>query len=111
MQNAVAKKSTTRVERGPQRPHRVVMLTYPDAQILDITGPLEVFARTSRWLRDHQHLSYSAYDIELVAPAPGPVVTSGGLSLVASAGLAKAKPADTLLIGGGVGYVQAMQDA
>jgi hypothetical protein len=34
-------------------PHRVAMLGFPQAQILDITGPLEVFARTSRWLRDH----------------------------------------------------------
>jgi hypothetical protein len=28
------------------------MLGYRDAQFLDITGPLEVFARTSRWVRD-----------------------------------------------------------
>ena len=25
------------------RTHRVVMLAYPDAQVLDVTGPLEVF--------------------------------------------------------------------
>ena len=40
----------------------------PSAQILDITGPLEVFARTARWLRDHRDLQRNAYEIELVAP-------------------------------------------
>ena len=30
--------------------HTVSMLIYPDVQILDVTGPLEVFARTARWL-------------------------------------------------------------
>jgi transcriptional regulator GlxA family with amidase domain len=28
------------------------MVVYPDVQILDVTGPLEVFARTARWLVD-----------------------------------------------------------
>jgi len=36
---------------SPRTPHTVVMVGFEDAQILDITGPLEVFARTSRWLR------------------------------------------------------------
>ena len=48
------------------------MLGFPKAQILDITGPLEVFARTSRWLREHQDLQFDAYEIELVAPRAGP---------------------------------------
>jgi len=28
------------------------MVVYPDVQIVDATGPLEVFARTARWLMD-----------------------------------------------------------
>ena len=28
-----------------QRPRHVVMLAYPDVQMLDVTGPLEVFFR------------------------------------------------------------------
>ena len=51
----------------PRSPHRVVMVGFEDAQILDITGPLEVFARTSRWLREHARLATDAYVVELVA--------------------------------------------
>src|SRR2546429_4726223 len=42
--------SAARVRR---RPHHVVMLAYPDVQILDVTGPLEVFSRAARWMQDH----------------------------------------------------------
>ena len=83
---------------------RIIMLGYADAQILDITGPLEVFARTSRWLRDHRHLRFDAYPIELVAPRAGWFVTSGGLRLQAAGSYAKAGKAHTLLISGGIGY-------
>ncbi len=38
----MARDSPTRRHR---RPHRVSLVTFPDAQILDVTGPLEVFRR------------------------------------------------------------------
>ena len=34
------------------RTRRIVMLAFPDAQIIDITGPLEVFGRAARWMTD-----------------------------------------------------------
>jgi transcriptional regulator GlxA family with amidase domain len=86
------------------------MLGFPQAQILDITGPLEVFARTSRWLRDHQDLSFDAYEIELVAPRAGPIATSGGLQLLAARAYTDMRPADTLLIAGGIGYEVLLND-
>jgi len=86
------------------------MLGFPQAQILDITGPLEVFARTSRWLRDHQDLSFDAYEIELVAPRAGPIVTSGGLQLLAARAYTDMRPADSLLIAGGIGYEALLKD-
>lgn len=92
------------------RSHRVVMLGYPNAQILDIAGPLEVFARTSRWLREHRHLSRDAYEIELIAPTAGWLETSGGLGLFAARRYIDMRRADTLLIAGGIGYREAMQD-
>jgi len=90
--------------------HRVVMLGYPRAQILDITGPLEVFARTSRWLRDHRDLQRNAYEIELVAPSAGCMETSGGLGLIATRRYADLRRADTLLVAGGIGCDELMQD-
>ncbi len=93
-----------------RRTHRVVMLGFPQAQILDITGPLEVFARTTRWLRDHRGLRAPAYETELVAARAGPLETSGGLRLVATRRYSQAAPADTLLIAGGIGYEAAIRD-
>jgi transcriptional regulator GlxA family with amidase domain len=90
------------------------MVGYPDTQVLDITGPLEVFARSSRWMFDHSVASADdRYSIELVASATGSLKTSGGLALHASRtwrDLGDEK-IDTLLVAGGVGYVAAMQDA
>jgi transcriptional regulator GlxA family with amidase domain len=86
------------------------MLGFEKAQILDITGPLEVFARTSRWLRDHQELRFDAYEIQLIAPRAGPFETSGGLTLLAQRGYIELRAADTLLIAGGIGYEALLKD-
>src|SRR5688572_7726649 len=89
---------------------RIVMVGFPKAQILDITGPLEVFARTSRWLRDHGKASSDAYEIELVAARSGWFETSSGLRLYAARGYTEAADAHTVLIAGGVGYRDSMAD-
>jgi transcriptional regulator GlxA family with amidase domain len=86
------------------------MLAYPQAQVLDITGPLEVFARTSRWLREHRAVRVAPYEIELVAPRAGPIETSGGLTLIATSHYRQARRADTLLIAGGIGYRAMLED-
>ena len=64
-------------------PHRVVMLAFPDAQILDVVGPLEVFSRTSRWLAETWGGKTPAYETEVTAVEAGPVRTSQGLELTA----------------------------
>jgi transcriptional regulator GlxA family with amidase domain len=92
------------------RPHRVVMLGYPDAQILDITGPLEVFGRTARLLQDRGISHTPAYEVELVGLKPGAFATSSGVRLVAERGYREVPSADTLLIAGGFGCTSVMQD-
>lgn len=109
-ENDAVAKNRPHTQRKRPGTHLVAMLAYPDAQILDITGPLEVFARTARWLQEHERVRYLAYEIQLLAPSAGPVVTSGGLALLAESSYRHAKPADTLLISGGVGYVAAIQN-
>jgi len=37
------------------------MLVFPDAQIIDITGPLEVFGRAARWLTEEGGWLVPAY--------------------------------------------------
>lgn len=92
-------------------PHRVVMLVYPDGQILDVTGPLEVFSRAARWLRDENKTQGLAYSVEIVAARAGPVRMSSGLELVAARSYRQVKRIDTLLVSGGIGYAQACTDA
>lgn len=96
--------------RSRRRPHHVVMLTFERAQILDVTGPLEVFARTSRWLVDHARHSQPAYRIEVVAPRAGPVTMSNDLQLVATRSYREVRSADTLLVSGGIGAADAARD-
>jgi transcriptional regulator GlxA family with amidase domain len=86
----------------PQKPHRVTMLAFEDAQILDVTGPLQIFSAA----RNDQ--GERVYEIELIAPEGGPVRTSCGLELIAARGIADLGPRDlsaidTLLISGGEG--------
>ena len=96
--------------RNRPKTHRVVMLAFPQAQVLDITGPLEVFSRTARWLADHRGLRVPAYATELIAARAGPLRMSNGLELVASRRYAAVDDADTLLVAGGIGWEKAAAD-
>ena len=81
-------------------PRRVWVLGFPDAQVLDVTGPWEVFAIANRIGSPRA----PRYALLLVAPAGDPFATSGGLSLVAHRSLAQATgPVDTLIVAGGLG--------
>src|SRR5262245_46179591 len=92
------------------QPHRVVMLGFSQAQVLDITGPLEVFARTARWLVEPRGARRPAYLTELVAAQTGPLAMSNGLELVAARRYAEVRDADTLLVAGGIGWEAATRD-
>lgn len=96
---------------APARSHRVAMVVYPDAQILDVTGPLEVFSRGARWLAERRGFRVPAYTVELVASATGPVMTSSGLELVARRRWQDLHEVDTLLVAGGIGWRKAARDA
>ena len=93
-----------------RKPHRVVGLTYPDGQILDIVGPLEVFSRTARWLRDKGYLRDNAYEVEVVAPQSGPVRMSSGIELIAKRSYKNVRRIDTLFVAGGIGCSAASAD-
>jgi transcriptional regulator GlxA family with amidase domain len=87
------------------------MLAYPDAQILDVVGPLEVFARTSRWLRETGTRRADAYAVELIGLTEGVLRTSSGLRLEADRAFAAVRGGlDTLLVSGGIGSGRALED-
>ena len=93
---------------SPRPPLPVWILMFPDAQVLDVTGPLEVFALANRLSSGRG----PRYEISVLAPEAGAVSTSSGLSLLAGRGIRQATgPVDTLLIAGGEGTRAAMRNA
>jgi transcriptional regulator GlxA family with amidase domain len=95
----------------PAAPRRVTLVAFPDAQVLDVIGPLEVFARTTRWLEENGR-GDPGYAIELVARRAGRLTTSSGLRLVVDRPIRSVRRGvDTLLVGGGRGVPDALADA
>lgn len=82
----------------PVPPRRIVMLAYEGAQVLDIVGPMQLLAAVN------DELPRPAYALSLLAEKAGPLLTSGGIKLVAD-GAYRDLPAkiDTLLVAGGSG--------
>jgi len=95
-----------------ESPRRVAMVAYPDAQLLDISGPLQVFATASHLLTRPPHGGAPAYEVSVLASEAGPLRTCSGIEILAR-GVADVDPAsiDTLLISGGLGSRAALRDA
>lgn len=90
-------------------PHRVTIVAFAPALLLDVTGPLEVFAvangAAARAGRPQP------YVIELTAPAAGALATTAGIPIIAaSLPSARASASDTLLFAGGPGARAAAVD-
>lgn len=86
----------------------VVLLAYPDCQLLDVSGPWQVFASANALS------GRELYRLYLVAKQPGPVMTNGGLALQATHGrdlLVRLLPFDTLLVAGGSGVTRQCDDS
>ncbi len=92
-----------------QRPEkRIAMFAYPDANSLDVVGPLQVFASASRYMQNFMPAGDPGpritYITEIIGPEAGPLRMSPGFEVVASRALADApEDLDTLLIAGGDG--------
>ncbi|MGN8346856.1 GlxA family transcriptional regulator [Pseudomonas sp. SMV71] len=90
----------------PNPPKTVHVLAFPNVQVLDVTGPLQVFASTNDLARQ-QGLSLP-YAPTVIAASGGPVVSSAGLALLAEP--LPSEDSDTLLIAGGWGVYEAAKD-
>jgi transcriptional regulator GlxA family with amidase domain len=81
-------------------PHTVVLLAHPGFQLLDVTGPVSVFAAANHFLRRGGNKPF--YAIEVVSPAGGAVMSDGGVALESCAlSRVAATKVSTLLIAGG----------
>lgn len=92
------------------QPHRIVIVAFPPAQMLDITGPLDVFTVANDTARAAG--LPLPYDVILAAPRTGAVATTSGVLLQASHDVFdKSLIADTLLLAGGPGARMMINDA
>ena len=84
-------------------PTRVIcMLAYPNAQSLDIIGPMEVFAFANRFALEDDPRQSPIYAVRIVARHAQPITAASGLRLVPDV-VCDDLPAsvDTLLVSGG----------
>jgi transcriptional regulator GlxA family with amidase domain len=90
---------------------RIAMFCFPDAQVIDVTGPLSVFATASQILAA-DGVAPDLYTTTLLAADMAPVATSCGISIVPDQAFEAADLAtiDTLLIAGGTGVQQILGD-
>src|SRR3954454_24690330 len=84
---------------------RVVIVAPPLPQILDIAGPLEVFATATA------RMPGAGYRTELVSAQAGEIITSSGIGLNTAAIASVRSPIDTLIVTGGDGLEGAFADA
>ncbi|MFF3013251.1 GlxA family transcriptional regulator [Streptomyces sp. NPDC057939] len=78
--------------------HRVVIAVFPDVDLLDVTGPAEVFALANR-----ETAGRAGYRVRLAGPAAGEVRTSAGVRLLADLSFDEVgEQVDTLLVPGAV---------
>ena len=87
---------------------QVGQVIFPGAQILDITGPMEVFSQAKKLLSGAGSTGTPAYSLSLIAETRGPVIMSSGLQLVADRSIhdPDTRP-DTLMVAGGSGVYKA----
>src|SRR6516225_8854029 len=95
--------------RFPPNTSRVVeILAFPSVQLLDVTGPLQVFATANEIVAGK---GAAPYVLNVVAPGGASVRTSSGLALLAQPLPPMESVPDTLLVAGGPGVDQMASDA
>ncbi|MBT2450226.1 DJ-1/PfpI family protein [Streptomyces sp. ISL-43] len=80
------------------RTRRIVIVVFPDVDLLDVTGPAEVFALANR-----ETGGRAGYLVQLAGPSRGEVTTAAGVRLLADLSFAEVGGVlDTLLVPGAV---------
>jgi transcriptional regulator GlxA family with amidase domain len=97
---------TPKAPRSPPSDPRVVeVLAYPSVKLLDVTGPIQVFASANALTE--QAGQAMPYVIRIVAPGGERIEASGGVELAAHPLSPRDAVLDTLVIAGGEGVAAA----
>ncbi|HUN51010.1 MAG TPA: hypothetical protein VMU42_07830, partial [Candidatus Sulfotelmatobacter sp.] len=88
--------------RSPPNPIRAVeVLAFPAVQLLDVSGPVQVFACANDFVAEAG--GAPPYRLKLVTPGGQGVVSSAGVALAAAPLSRGGEALDTLLVAGGQG--------
>ncbi len=80
---------------------RIGFLIYPEIEMLDLCGPMDVFVHADTWIGFTGSVHVPGYEIRIIGQTPGPVKSAGGLKFVADYGFdSAAEEFDTLVIPG-----------
>ncbi|AGL85931.1 GlxA family transcriptional regulator [Pseudomonas protegens] len=92
----------------PTAPKNVFVLAFANAQLLDVSGPLQVFASANDRARG---LGLPLpYHPRVIASPGGATLSSSGLALLAEPLPLPQEPCDTLIVAGGWGVYEAARD-
>ena len=92
-------------------PRRVVVVVFPEFQMLDAVGPIEVFDAATRLLEASKRARGRGYRVEVAAPRAGAVASSNGLPVLVEHSLASLRgDIDTLVVAGGFGTRKLVED-
>lgn len=87
---------------APPIVRRVAMLAFPDCDMIDVCGPMDVFAFANYWFGMTGRFKEPVYQIRIYAEQTGPVRSFSGMRIVADHDLSETDlTIDTLLIAGG----------
>lgn len=94
--------SFSKPESFKYQSRKIGIVAFPDVEVLDITGPFEVFNFANLSLIRQGFTQENIYSIKLLAEKPGPVTTLSGMQIVADDIYGElSSEFDTLLIPGG----------
>jgi transcriptional regulator GlxA family with amidase domain len=93
-------------------PRRIAFLATPNAQALEVAGPIEVFAMADRKLKETGRGRSPAYVIDILSASRDlNIVSASGLCMTAQRSYADVtEPIDTLLVAGGLDLWTAKDD-
>ncbi|MCU4413211.1 DJ-1/PfpI family protein [Acinetobacter sp. WU_MDCI_Axc73] len=86
----------------------IYFIVFPQINILDLTGTLQVFSSANELMEKDKHPS--PYNISVLATHAGSLETSSGLSIYVDSIQQVSKAPDTIIVVGGNGVFEAMHD-
>lgn len=90
----------------------VAILVFDDVEVLDFAGPFEVFSRTrlTPGIDSRRSDDSAPFWVFTVAPRPGPVVATGGLTVLPAHSFEDCPRVDLLVVPGGFGTRPLLED-